>query len=125
MTSTQLPADARHAIDELRLVGGEELVREMAGTFSRFAESQVDRLEEASSAGELELVAALANALHASSRQMGVAALAEAAASAEVAGRGRDAAAVDLAVDRSRGGGGGAPRRGGTPAPPPKGRRGF
>jgi HPt (histidine-containing phosphotransfer) domain-containing protein len=96
------PAEARPAIDELRLIGGDELVREMAGTFSRFAESQVDRLDEASGAGELELVAALAHALHASSRQMGVAALAEAAASAEVASRGRDAAAVEQAVDRSR-----------------------
>ncbi len=98
----QPPAEAKHAIDEIRLIGGEELVREMAGTFAHFATTQVARLREASDIGDLELVATLAHALHASSRQMGAGSLAEAALSAEVAGRGTDATAVEQAVARAK-----------------------
>jgi HPt (histidine-containing phosphotransfer) domain-containing protein len=98
----QPPPDARHAIDEIRLIGGDELVREMAATFARFASSQVERLADASDAGTLDQVATFAHALHASARQMGVAALAEAASSAEVAARGQDAATVVHAVDAAR-----------------------
>ena len=98
-----LPPDAKRAIDELRLIGGEELVREMVTTFSRFATSAVARLGEASDAGSLDQVASFAQALHASARQMGATRLAEAAASAEVAARGQDAGGVANAIEHARG----------------------
>ncbi|MDH5233750.1 MAG: hypothetical protein OEW77_02250 [Gemmatimonadota bacterium] len=53
----QPPPDARHAIYEIRLTGGDELVREMAATFAKFASAQVERLAEASAAGALDQVA--------------------------------------------------------------------
>lgn len=96
------PAEARHALDELRIVGGEELVREMTATFVRFATAQVERIADASDAGALESVAAFAHALHASARQMGAAQLADAAVSAEVAANGADAAAATRAVTALR-----------------------
>ncbi len=96
------PAEARRALDELRVVGGEELVREMTATFSRFAAAQVERIAEASDAGALDQAAAFAQALHASARQMGAAQLAEAAVTAEVAARGTDAAAVTHALTTLR-----------------------
>ncbi len=98
----QPPSDAQHAIDQLRAIGGDELVREMAATFAHFATTQVERLSEACDAGDLELVATMAHALYASSRQMGVGALADAASSAEVAGHGGDPTAVEQAVSRAR-----------------------
>lgn len=88
------PPESQHAIDEIRLIGGDELVREMAATFARFATAQAERLAEAVDAGALEQVATFAQALHASARQMGASGLAEAAASLEVAARGNDAATV-------------------------------
>lgn len=99
---TRPPPESQHAIDEIRLIGGEELVREMAATFARFATAQVARLAEASDAGALDQVAAFAQALHASARQMGASRLAESAASLEVAARGGDAATVVQGVDAAR-----------------------
>jgi HPt (histidine-containing phosphotransfer) domain-containing protein len=95
---SNLPPDAQRAMDDLRLIGGDELVREMAATFSKFATAQVERLGEASDAGNLDQVASFAQALHASARQMGAMRLAEAAVSAEVAARGQDAGGVASAI---------------------------
>jgi HPt (histidine-containing phosphotransfer) domain-containing protein len=96
------PPESQHAIDEIRLIGGEELVREMAATFARFATAQVERLAEATDAGSLDQVASFAQALHASARQMGARRLTEAASSLEVAARGRDAAMVVQGVGAVR-----------------------
>jgi HPt (histidine-containing phosphotransfer) domain-containing protein len=98
----KLPPDAQRAIDDLRAIGGDELVREMATTFARFATAQVARLGEACDAGALDQVASFAQALHASARQMGATRLAEAAVSVEVAARGHDAGGVAIANDATR-----------------------
>jgi len=92
MTIADPPADARPAIDEIRHVGGDELVRELAATFLRFAAARVPRLQEAAESGDLETGAIIAHTLKASSRQFGAIALGEACASAELAARGGDAA---------------------------------
>jgi two-component system sensor histidine kinase/response regulator len=91
-----LPAEARPAVDELRSIGGDELVREMMGTFVRFAAAQVVRLHDAAAAGDLEGAAVLAHTLKSSARQLGAMPLADACASAELAARGGDAAGLML-----------------------------
>ena len=91
MPST-LPSDARPAVDELRSIGGEELVREMMGTFVRFATAHVGRLHDAAENGDLEGGATIAHTLKSSARQLGAVHLAELCASAELAARGGDAA---------------------------------
>lgn len=87
-----LPSDARPAVDELRSIGGDELVREMMGTFVRFATAHSARLHEAAAHGDLEGGATIAHTLKSSARQLGANQLAEVCASAELAARGGDAA---------------------------------
>jgi HPt (histidine-containing phosphotransfer) domain-containing protein len=86
------PAEARPAVDEIRSVGGDELVREMMGTFVRFATAHVQRLHDAAEHGDLEGGATIAHTIKASARQLGAHQLGEIAASAELAARGGDAA---------------------------------
>lgn len=87
-----IPADARPAVDQLRLIGGDELVREMMSTFVRFASAHVPRLREAAEHGDLEGGTTIAHTLKSSARQLGALQLGEVCASAELAARGGDAA---------------------------------
>lgn len=87
-----LPADARPAIDEIRSIGGDELVREMMATFVRFATAHLERLHDAAESADLEGGATLAHTLKSSARQLGATQLGESCASAELAARGGDAA---------------------------------
>jgi HPt (histidine-containing phosphotransfer) domain-containing protein len=107
---TTLPADARPAVEELRSIGGDELVREMMGTFVRFASAHVARLYEAAEHGDLEGGTTIAHTLKSSARQLGAMHLGETCASAELAARGGDAAGflkwseeVGLAFDEAKG----------------------
>lgn len=87
-----LPADARPAVEEIRSIGGDELVCEMMGTFVRFADAQVVRLHDAAEHGDLEMGGTLAHTLMSSARQLGAHQLGEVCSSAESAARGGDAA---------------------------------
>lgn len=87
-----LPADARPAVDALRSIGGDELVREMMATFVRFATAHVARLNEAAAHGDLAAGTLIAHTLKSSARQLGAVHLGETCASAELAARGGDAA---------------------------------
>lgn len=87
-----LPADARSAVEEIRSIGGDELVHEMMGTFVRFATAQVARLHEAAEHGDLETGGTLAHTLKSSARQLGAHHLGEVCSSAESAARGGDVA---------------------------------
>lgn len=87
-----LPAEASPAIDEIRLIGGEELVRELMTTFLRFAEAHLPRLYEAAEVGDMEVGATMAHTLKASARQLGAIAFSDACASVELAAKGGDAA---------------------------------
>lgn len=86
------PHDAMPAVDELRSIGGDELVREMMGTFVRFAEVHLARLHDAAVAADLERGATIAHTLKSSARQLGAVHLADVCASAELAARGGDVA---------------------------------
>jgi HPt (histidine-containing phosphotransfer) domain-containing protein len=97
-----IPENARSAIAELHAIGGDELVSAMMRTFVRFAEAQLQRLEDADSTGELATAATIAHTIKSSARQLGAFALGEACAAAELAGRGGDAAALHTAVAAMR-----------------------
>lgn len=94
VTPPAIPADAEPAIAEIRSVGGEELVREMMATFTKFAGAHLPRLEEAAHAGDLETATRIAHTLKSSARQLGAVHLSDVCASAELAARGGDAAGL-------------------------------
>jgi len=97
------PPEALPAIDELRLIGGDELVQEMTKTFLRFGRAQVSRLDEAAATGEMEQGAVLAHTFKSSARQLGAVTLGDACSRAELAARGGDAAGfVQAANDVGR-----------------------
>lgn len=96
MTAT--PRGAIAAVTAIRHIGGDELVRAMVGAFSAFATAQVDWMGRQLAAGKLDVVGSGARALRISALQVGAQALAEACERAELAGGGRDAAAVTAAV---------------------------
>ena len=89
---TTPPSEAMPAIDEIRRIGGDELVRELLSTFLRFAATQLPRLYEAAEDGDVEVGTTIAHTLKASSRQLGALALGDACASAELAAKGGDMA---------------------------------
>ncbi len=86
------PSEAMPAIAEIRLIGGDELVRELMSTFLRFAATQLPRLYDAAEDGDVEVGATIAHTLKASARQLGAIALGDACASAELAAKGADMA---------------------------------
>lgn len=92
MTTAELPTDARPAIDEIRHIGGDELVREIMSTFLRFARARVPQLQDAAETGDTDTGATIAHTLKSSARQLGALALGDACASAELSARGGDAA---------------------------------
>jgi HPt (histidine-containing phosphotransfer) domain-containing protein len=97
------PSEALPAIDELRLIGGDELVQEMTRTFLKFGRTQVSRLDEAAATGELEQGAVLAHTFKSSARQLGAVTLGDACSRAELAARGGDPAGfVQAANDVGR-----------------------
>jgi two-component system, sensor histidine kinase and response regulator len=100
MPST-LPAEAKPAVEEIRSIGGDELVREMMGTFLRFATAHMVRLHDAAAHGDLEGGATLAHTLKSSARQLGAVHLGEVAATAEMAARGGDAAGFLKATEEA------------------------
>ena len=90
----EIPADARPTVDELRQIGGDELVRAMLATFVRYAEVQVAHLRDAAAEAQTEESATIAHTLKSSASQIGAVALADACARAELAALGDDVAAV-------------------------------
>lgn len=96
---TTIPDESRAAIEELRSIGGDELVTEMLRTFLRFGDSQLQRLEEASAAADLLGAATIAHTMKSTARQLGALALGDACAAAELAGRGGDAGGLATATE--------------------------
>jgi len=88
---SQIPEDAKPALDILRGVGGDEMLAMMMQTFLQFAEERLEKLVEESTAGQISEVAGIAHSLKSSARQLGAVALGEACATTELAGRSDDA----------------------------------
>ena len=93
-----IPDHARSAVAEIRAIGDDELLTAMMGTFVRFAEAQLARLEEAAASGDFATAGEIAHMLKSSARQLGALPFGEACADAELAGRGADASGLPEAV---------------------------
>jgi HPt (histidine-containing phosphotransfer) domain-containing protein len=91
---SQVPEDAKPALDVLRSVGGDEMLAMMMQTFIQFAEERLVKLAEEADSGRISEVAGIAHSLKSSARQLGANALGEVCATVEAAGRSGDAAAA-------------------------------
>jgi HPt (histidine-containing phosphotransfer) domain-containing protein len=85
---TEIPEDAKPALDLLRSVGGDDMIAMLMRTFIDFGDERVAKLREEASAGRWDEVASIAHAIKSSARQLGALALSDACAAAEAAGRG-------------------------------------
>jgi HPt (histidine-containing phosphotransfer) domain-containing protein len=84
---TQVPDDAKPALDMLRSVGGDEMLAMMMQTFLQFAEERVAKMVEEANLGNINEVASIAHSLKSSARQLGALPLGEACAVTEAAGK--------------------------------------
>lgn len=96
---SQIPEDAKPALDILRGVGGDEMLAMMMQTFLQFAEERLAKIVEESGAGRISEVAGIAHSLKSSARQLGAVALGEACAATEVAGKADDAEGARSGVE--------------------------
>ena len=87
---SQVPEDAKPALDLLRSVGGDEMVAMMMQTFIQFAEERMEKLVEEANSRRISEVSSIAHSLKSSARQLGALAMGEACAAAENAGRSGD-----------------------------------
>jgi HPt (histidine-containing phosphotransfer) domain-containing protein len=92
----QIPDDAKPALDQLRSLGGDDLLTAIARTFLEFAEEELAKLVQAARVGDLANVTSAAHSLKSSSRQLGALAFGEACAATEAAGKAGNA---ELALD--------------------------
>ncbi len=91
---SQVPDDARPALELLRSIGGDEMLAMMMQTFLTFADERLAKLIEEAEAGNISEVAGIAHSLKSSARQLGALAMGEACAATETAGKSGDAAAA-------------------------------
>jgi HPt (histidine-containing phosphotransfer) domain-containing protein len=87
-TPVREPEDAREALDVIREVGGEDLVRTILRTFVHYADAQLSRVDTLAQAGDAVEIARVAHSLKSSARQVGAFSFADACAAVEMAGAG-------------------------------------
>ena len=75
---SEVPESVRAALDGLRALGGDEILKQMAAVFIEYSAGRVRALQEAADAGDLKGCAEAAHALKGSSRQLGLNAMADA-----------------------------------------------
>ncbi len=90
---TGIPDSTRTALDGLRALGGDGLVRQMVSIFIDHSAGRIDALRSALDAGDLDGAAGAAHTLKGSSRQLGLTEMAEACLALEQACKGGDASA--------------------------------
>jgi len=93
---TAIPAEVRAAMDGLRALGGEGLMKQMAAVFVQHSGDRVLALETSTTAGDFVAAAAAAHALKGSARQLGMTAMGDACVAAEQAAKAGDAATLQL-----------------------------
>lgn len=93
---SEIPEPVRTALDGLRSLGGDDLVRQMAAVFIEYSGGRIRALHGAAEAGDLVTCAEAAHALKGSARQLGLLVMADACAAAEMAGKQGDAAAARI-----------------------------
>lgn len=86
----EIPEPVRVALDGLRALGGDGLVRQMVAVFNEHSSERIRLLQEAADRGDLKSVAEAAHTLKGSARQLGLIALADACLAVEMAAKGSD-----------------------------------
>lgn len=81
---------APQVLEELRLIGGEELVRELMGVFAELAPERLRLVQSSFGAGDLEATAAALHSLRSASGTVGARRLADLAGRLERAARSGD-----------------------------------
>ena len=89
---SQIPDDVRVALDGLRALGGDALLKQMVVVFVQHSRDRMDALQGAAAAGDLVGAAAAAHALKGSARQLGLVAMGNACLAVEEACKRGDAA---------------------------------
>lgn len=92
----QIPESVRSALDGLRALGGDGLVRQMATVFVEHSAGRLSALEAALNASDVVGAAEAAHTLKGSSRQLGLTELADACLAVEQASKQGDAAAARM-----------------------------
>lgn len=90
----QIPDEVCVALDGLRALGGDALLKQMVVVFVDYSRNRVDALRAATAAGDLVGAAAAAHTLKGSARQLGLNAMGHACAAVEDACKQGDAAAT-------------------------------
>lgn len=82
-----IPETVRAALESLRELGGDDLVKQMVSVFIEYSAGRVRALESAIAIGDLTATAEAAHALKGSSRQLGLTAMADACQAVEMASK--------------------------------------
>lgn len=91
---SEMPDSVRVALEGLRSLGGDDLVRQMIAVFLEYSAGRVVVLKAAAGADDPHGASEAAHALKGSARQLGLDALADACLAVEIAGRNGNAAAT-------------------------------
>ena len=89
---SQIPDDVRVALDGLRALGGDALLKQMVVVFVQHSRDRMDALQAAAASGDLVVAAAAAHTLKGSARQLGLVDMGNACAAVEEASKHGDAA---------------------------------
>ena len=90
----EIPETVRTALDGLRTLGGDDLVRQMAVVFIEYSGERIGALQAAVESGNLTTVAEAAHSLKGSSRQLGLTEMADACLAVEQAAKQGDLTAA-------------------------------
>lgn len=91
---TGIPDSTQVALEGLRALGGDGLVRQMVSVFIEHSAGRIDALRSALDAGDLAGAAGAAHTLKGSSRQLGLSEMADACLALEQACKGGDGSAA-------------------------------
>lgn len=83
----EIPESVLSALQGLRELGGDDLVRQMAAVFIEYSAGRIRALQGAAESGDLQAVAEAAHALKGSSRQLGLIQMADACLAVEQASK--------------------------------------
>lgn len=93
---SETPAEVRTALEGLRSLGGDALLKQMVAVFVEYSRDRIQALETAVAAGDLAAAASAAHTLKGSARQLGLIAMGDACVAVELASKRGDAAATQL-----------------------------
>lgn len=93
---TEIPAEVCTALQGLRSLGGDALLKQMVAVFVEHSRDRMQALEAAVAAGDLAGAASAAHTLKGSARQLGLIAMGDACAAVEQSSKQGDAAATQL-----------------------------